>query len=123
MSVIRMEKNKRNSCAGNSRHVDIRYFFVKDRVDKGEVTIEYCPTTEMLADYFTKPLQGGLSKRMQAVIMGWTDIYTLREGYNAHMDEERDEITDNGNLQNVSKFDVMNETKHKTYAEVVNNKG
>ena len=77
----------------------------------------------MLADYFTKPLQGGLSKRMQAVIMGWTDIYTLREGYNAHMDEERDEITDNGNLQNVSKFDVMNETKHKTYAEVVNNKG
>ena len=30
-SAIRMEKNGRNSCTGNSRHVDIRYFFVKDR--------------------------------------------------------------------------------------------
>ena len=34
VSAIRMEKNGRNSCTGNSRHVHIRYFFVKDRVDK-----------------------------------------------------------------------------------------
>ena len=51
MSAIRTEKNGRNSCTGNSRHVHVRYFFVKDRVDKGELTIEYCPTSEMLADY------------------------------------------------------------------------
>ena len=29
-SAIRMEKNGRNSCMGNSRHINIRYFFVKD---------------------------------------------------------------------------------------------
>jgi hypothetical protein len=59
-SAIKMEKNGRNSCTGNSRHISIRFFFVKDRVDKGEFTIEYCPTECMLADYFTKPLQGAL---------------------------------------------------------------
>ncbi len=33
MSAIRMKKNGRNSCSGNSRHISTRYFFVKDRVD------------------------------------------------------------------------------------------
>ena len=31
-SEIKMEKNGRNSCNGNSGHVIIRYFFIKDRV-------------------------------------------------------------------------------------------
>ena len=52
-SAIRLETNGRNSCTGNSRHIDIRYFFVKDRVDKGEFRIEYCSTQEMIADFFT----------------------------------------------------------------------
>ena len=69
-SAIRMERNGRNSCTGNSRHVSIRYFFVKDRVDKGEITVEYCPTHAMLADYFTKPLQGALFRKFRDVIMG-----------------------------------------------------
>ena len=33
-SEICMEKNGRNLCTGNSRHIHIRYFFVKDRIDK-----------------------------------------------------------------------------------------
>jgi len=39
-------------------HMNIKYFFIKDRVDKGEITIKFCPTEEMVADHFTKPLQG-----------------------------------------------------------------
>ena len=53
-SAIRMEENERNSCTGNSRHIDIRYVFSKDRVDKKEISIKYCPTTKMLADFFYK---------------------------------------------------------------------
>ena len=59
MSTILMLKNGRNSCTGNSRHINIRYFFVKDRIDKKEMKVEYCPSQCMLADFFTKPLQGG----------------------------------------------------------------
>jgi hypothetical protein len=77
-SAIKMEKNGRNSCNGNSRHISIRYFFVKDRVDKGEFTIEHCPAECMLADYFTKPLQGALFTKFRAVIIGWVHIDTLK---------------------------------------------
>ena len=77
-STILMLKNGRNSCTGNSRHVHIRYFFVKDRVEKGEVKVEYCPTLQMVADYFTKPLQGSLFNKLRDVIMGYKSIYTLQ---------------------------------------------
>ena len=76
-SAIKMERNGRNSCTGNSRHVDIRYFFVKDRVDKGEISVEYCPTDIMLADYLTKPLQGRKFHLFRAVIMGYKPLSVL----------------------------------------------
>jgi len=66
-SAIRMETNGLNSCTGNSRHVDIRYFLVQDRVDRKEIEISYCPTESMLADFFTKPLQGTLFRSFRAV--------------------------------------------------------
>ena len=50
-SAMMMDVNGRTLCTGNPRHVNIRYFFVKDRVDKGEVNITYCPIVQMLA-YF-----------------------------------------------------------------------
>ena len=76
-SATKMEINGRNSCTGNSRHVDIKYFWVKDRVDKKEMQIKYCPTTLMLADYFTKPLQGNVFRRFREVIMGHRHINDL----------------------------------------------
>ena len=72
--AILMEKNGRNSCTGNSRHINIRYFFMKDKVDKDELRVEYCPTYLMIADYFTKPLQGRLFKLFRDVIMGYRPL-------------------------------------------------
>jgi len=73
-SAIKMLKNGRDSCTGRSRHIDIRHFFVKDRVDKREVDIEYCPTKLMIADYLTKPLQGKQFLLFRELIMGWKNI-------------------------------------------------
>ena len=56
--AMNMKKNGRNLCTDNSRQISIRYFFVKDRVDKEKFSIEYCNKLAMLADYCTKPLQG-----------------------------------------------------------------
>ncbi len=36
-STIRFERNGRKSCGPNSRHIDIRYFFMKDRIEKGNI--------------------------------------------------------------------------------------
>jgi hypothetical protein len=78
-SAIRMAKNGRNSCTSNSRHIDIRYFFVKDRVDKGEFEIQYCPTYMMLANFFTKSLQGKAFRVYRDVVMGHKHISSLKE--------------------------------------------
>ena len=76
-SSIKMETNGRRSCTGNSRHVNIKHYFVKDRVDKKELKIMYCPTGKMLADFFTKPLQGQWINFFRRIIMGWDSIYDL----------------------------------------------
>ena len=61
-SAMLMEKNGRASSSKRTRHINIRFFFVADRVAAKEIAIEYCPTGDMIADYFTKPLQGSLFK-------------------------------------------------------------
>ena len=66
---MRMEKNGRKSIKGNSRHIDIRNFFIKDRVEKWRIIIMYCPTHLMLADYFTKPPQKALFHNFLDIII------------------------------------------------------
>ena len=78
-SAIKMETNGRASCSDRSRHINIRYFFVKDYVKRGEIQIKYCPTEKMLADFFTKPLQGSLFRKFRAVIMGWKPLSALQD--------------------------------------------
>jgi hypothetical protein len=46
-SAMLLESNGRGSSSKRTRHIDVRYFFVKDKVDKGEVKIEHCSTNKM----------------------------------------------------------------------------
>ncbi len=47
---------KNNQISRRTKHIDIRYHFVRSRVEAGDVTFQYCATENMLADIFTKPL-------------------------------------------------------------------
>eukprot|EP00934_Nitzschia_sp_Nitz4_P008987 Nitzschia sp. Nitz4//scaffold353_size16344//11151//16190//NITZ4_008865-RA/size16344-processed-gene-0.13-mRNA-1//1//CDS//3329548925//8977//frame0 len=69
MSAMLLEKNGRASSSKRTKHMNIRYFYIKDMIDRGEISIEHCPTELMLADYFTKPLQGRLFYRLRDQIM------------------------------------------------------
>jgi hypothetical protein len=73
-SSILLETNGRGSSSKRIRHIAIRFFFISDRVKAKEIRIEYCPTGIMIADYFTKPLQGMIFRKLQDMIMGNTDI-------------------------------------------------
>ena len=73
-SSILMETNGRGSSGKRTRHINVRYFFIKDRVVSKEIRIEHCPTGIMVADYFTKPLQGVLFRTMRDMIMGKSEI-------------------------------------------------
>ena len=39
-----------------TKHIDIRYHFVREKVKDDQVALEYCPTQDMLADIMTKPI-------------------------------------------------------------------
>ena len=39
-----------------TKHIDIRYHFIRDHQMKGDITIESVGTNDQLADIFTKPL-------------------------------------------------------------------
>ena len=47
-----------------------RYFFSTDQIAKGELTFEWCPTANMIADLMTKPLQGVLFRKVRDIVMG-----------------------------------------------------
>ncbi|NBR23751.1 MAG: Ty1/Copia family ribonuclease HI [Micrococcales bacterium] len=68
-STIQLIKNGRSNSA-NTRHIDRRFFFVKDRVDSGDIVIRYLPTDDMVADVMTKPLQGAKFERFRAKLLG-----------------------------------------------------
>ena len=66
MSSMLLEKNGRSSSSKQTRHMNIRFFFVKDQVASREIRIEYCPTREI---FFTKPLQGSQFYKLRDLIM------------------------------------------------------
>jgi hypothetical protein len=68
-SAMLLESNGRQSAGKRSRHLNIRMFFLTDQVQKGNITIEYCPTDAMTGDYMTKPLHGKKFSSFRSVIM------------------------------------------------------
>lgn len=38
-----------------SKHIDIRFHFIREKLDNGEVSYLYIPTDQNVADLFTKP--------------------------------------------------------------------
>jgi hypothetical protein len=123
MSTIRFEKNGRRSCGPNSRHIDIRYFFIKDRLESDGFEVKHCPTEQMLADFFTKPLQGSLFRKFREVIMGHKHIDSLKHPKPIASEERvgegsKPEIV--ANALDRRKTDVSGQEPHKvSYADVV----
>jgi hypothetical protein len=67
-SAIHLEKNGKSS-SNKTKHMKIRYFWVKDKVASGELEIQHLPTDSMWADMLTKPLQGELFKKFRACVL------------------------------------------------------
>ena len=69
-AAILLEKNGKASSGKRTKHINIRFFFDTDRILKGDVSVEWCPTEDMTADFWTKPLQGSLFRKFRDLIMG-----------------------------------------------------
>eukprot|EP00543_Licmophora_paradoxa_P019109 CAMPEP_0202474244 /NCGR_PEP_ID=MMETSP1360-20130828/92277_1 /ASSEMBLY_ACC=CAM_ASM_000848 /TAXON_ID=515479 /ORGANISM="Licmophora paradoxa, Strain CCMP2313" /LENGTH=362 /DNA_ID=CAMNT_0049101351 /DNA_START=30 /DNA_END=1118 /DNA_ORIENTATION=- len=79
-AAINIETNGRASASTRlRRHLDIQCFFVKDHIKANGISLRYCNTAIMLADFLTKPLQGRLFHMFRAVLLGHRHISCLIE--------------------------------------------
>ena len=77
-STILLANNGKWSSSKRTNHIRARYFFVKDTVDRGEVTIQYMPTDMMISGVNTKPLQGSKFYKFRADLMYCDLVYCDR---------------------------------------------
>jgi len=69
-SVILLEKNGCKSSSKRTKHIEVRYYYVADRIAKGDLAVVWCPTDKMIADFLTKPLQGRMFIQFRDALMG-----------------------------------------------------
>jgi hypothetical protein len=120
-SSILLEKNGRSSSTKRTRHMNIRYFFIKDQVDSKRVKIEHCPTGDMLADFFTKPLQGLQFRKLRDQIMNIAPSSAYHSNNSGHRSVLKTKSPGTGNFNDVSTSTTYNEsaTSTRSYKEVL----
>uniref|UniRef100_A0AAV1VCN2 Copia protein n=1 Tax=Peronospora matthiolae TaxID=2874970 RepID=A0AAV1VCN2_9STRA len=65
-SCIKMTKNPVNH--DRAKHIDINCHHIRDEVKRGEVKLEYCETSVMMADIMTKGLAGPRHKNLTTAL-------------------------------------------------------
>jgi hypothetical protein len=55
---------------GHSKHMDVRFFYSKQKIEDGTIAIHHVPTADMVADILTKPLVGEQFQRLRARLLG-----------------------------------------------------
>lgn len=54
-STIQLSKNP--VLHGKSKHIEVRFHYLRDLVNEGTMRLNYCPIEDQIADIFTKPLK------------------------------------------------------------------
>ena len=57
-SAILLEQNGILSSTRRTKYINVRYYFIKEKVNYKELTIKWYPTGKMVSDYNTQPLSG-----------------------------------------------------------------
>ena len=77
-STIKLARNGRRSSSKQTQHIEVQYYFITDHIDRDRVQVSYCPTGDMLADYFSKPLQGSLFRKFRNLILNISSMDELK---------------------------------------------
>ena len=74
---IAMSKNA--IVSRRTKHIDIKYHYVREMVEAGHIKLEYLPTSEMIADCLTKPVTRNVYEQAKIEMLGNKKDFRLRE--------------------------------------------
>jgi hypothetical protein len=70
MSAILLKTNGKASSSKQTKHIKVKYFYNKDKIDQDKIVVEHCPTDQMWTDANTKPKQGAVFREIWGQVMG-----------------------------------------------------
>ena len=76
MSTLSLAKNGYVSSSKRTKHIKVKYLYIKHHHALGELTLQYFPTEEMWADVLTKPLQGSKFRKFRSILMNCPENYS-----------------------------------------------
>jgi hypothetical protein len=56
--------------SGRTKHIDVQFHFVRDRFQKGDISVGLVSTSDQHPDSFTKQLAGPMLKNHRSIVMG-----------------------------------------------------
>jgi hypothetical protein len=65
--------SKQHNLHERTKHIDIRYHWLRERVERKEIALTYIQSTDNLADTFTKPLAKILFRKLNDRLMNIQD--------------------------------------------------
>jgi len=68
-SAALLEESGKKSSSKRTGALNVRDFFLADKVEKGNVIIRHCPTDDMIGDFHAKPLQGVKFRKFRDAIL------------------------------------------------------
>jgi hypothetical protein len=69
-SAIHLIKQNTAGRAGRSKHIDLKFLFLKARFQRGDLEVEFIEMANQAAAMFTKQLPGAALVRVTAQLMG-----------------------------------------------------
>ena len=66
MSTIKLSRNP--IMHNRSKHIDVRYYFLRDLVSDGTIELKYCNTQVQVADIMTKPLKVEQFEKLRSML-------------------------------------------------------
>ena len=69
--ITLLQKGESSATTG---YIDVKMFWISDYIRRGEVNVQFVPTGEMTADYYTKPLQGSQFTKLSTRILGCASV-------------------------------------------------
>jgi hypothetical protein len=93
-ATIKMVNNGNDK--GRTKHIDVRFHYIREMIEQGQIKMEYKRTEDMVADILTKASEKSVFDKLRPVLLGLSpdefkvsllvlrDVFTSKEGVARH---------------------------------------